>query len=102
MRPSSAPRRFPTFSIPPRWRAIALVAATATATAAVVLPAATAQSPAPAPQMVVGLPDFTNLVDQVGPGVVNVVSQIRGGRQQAAAQQVGQEVAEPVARARGH
>ena len=91
MRPSSAPRRFPTFSIPPRWRAIALVAATATATAAVVLPAATAQSPSPAPQMVVGLPDFTNLVDQVGPGVVNVVSQIRGGREQAAAQDPGDD-----------
>lgn len=54
-------------------RAFALIAATA-ATTAVVLPAATAQSPAsaPAPQMVVGLPDFTNLVDQVGPAVVNI------------------------------
>ncbi|MBN6150834.1 DegQ family serine endoprotease [Xanthomonas sp. AmX2] len=27
---------------------------------------------APAPQLVAGLPDFTNLVEQVGPGVVNV------------------------------
>ncbi|UNU09970.1 DegQ family serine endoprotease [Xanthomonas translucens] len=31
---------------------------------------------APAPQLVAGLPDFTNLVEQVGPGVVNVESTI--------------------------
>jgi serine protease Do len=30
--------------------------------------------------MVVGLPDFTNLVDQVGPGVVNVKAQMGGGQ----------------------
>jgi len=63
-----------------RLRALALVAVTAAATTAVVLPVATAQSPAPAPQMVVGLPDFTNLVDQVGPGVVNIKAQIGGGQ----------------------
>ena len=63
-----------------RLRALALVAVTAAATTAVVLPVATAQSPAPAPQMVVGLPDFTNLVDQVGPGVVNVKAQMGGGQ----------------------
>jgi len=41
--------------------------------AAAGLPAATAQSPqAQAPQLVSGLPDFTLLVDQVGPAVVNV------------------------------
>jgi serine protease Do len=62
-----------------RIRALALVAVTAAATTAVVLPVATAQAPAPAPQMVVGLPDFTHLVDQVGPGVVNVEAQIGGG-----------------------
>ncbi|MBN6112492.1 MULTISPECIES: DegQ family serine endoprotease [Xanthomonas] len=31
---------------------------------------------APAPQLVAGLPDFTNLVEQVGPGVVNVETTI--------------------------
>jgi len=70
-----------------RVRALALVAVTAAATTAVVLPAATAQSPSPAPQMVVGLPDFTNLVDQVGPGVVNVEAQISGGRNEQASVQ---------------
>ena len=33
---------------------------------------ATNRSATPAPQLEAGLPDFTNLVDQVGPGVVNV------------------------------
>jgi len=69
-------------------RAFALIAVTAAATTAIVLPAATAQSPAtasPAP-LVVGLPDFTQLVDQVGPAVVNVEA-IIGGH---AAQQTGQ------------
>ncbi|WP_349999185.1 Do family serine endopeptidase [Stenotrophomonas lacuserhaii] len=63
--------------------------------------AACAQSPSPAPQaaaaqsaaaaprapaqpLVSGLPDFTNLVDQVGPGVVNIETTIvRGGNRQA-------------------
>jgi serine protease Do len=62
-------------------QAAILVALTATATTAVVLPVATAQqstqSTAPAP-MVTGLPDFTQLVEQVGPGVVNVVAEIGG------------------------
>ena len=70
-------------SVPLRVRALALVAVTAAATTAVVLPAATAQSSSPAPQMVVGLPDFTNLVQQVGPGVVNVEAEV-GPRQSAA------------------
>ncbi|HZV23407.1 MAG TPA: DegQ family serine endoprotease [Luteimonas sp.] len=74
MAPSHAP------ALTNRLRALALVAVTAAATTAVVLPVATAQSPAPAPQMVVGLPDFTNLVDQVGPGVVNVKAQMGGGQ----------------------
>jgi serine protease Do len=65
-------------------RALALVAATAAVTSAVVQLPATAQSPAPAPQMVVGLPDFTNLVDQVGPGVVNVEARMGGGPRQMA------------------
>ena len=73
-----APSRLPILSN--RLRALALVAVTAAATTAVVLPVATAQSPSPAPQMVVGLPDFTNLVDQVGPGVVNIKAQIGGGQ----------------------
>ncbi|GAA4862788.1 DegQ family serine endoprotease [Luteimonas vadosa] len=62
--------------------ALALVATTA-ATTALVLPEATAQSTtaaspqaAPPPQMVTGLPDFTNLVERVGPGVVNIESTI--------------------------
>jgi serine protease Do len=74
-----------------RVRALALVAVTAAATSAVVLPVATAQSPAPAPQMVVGLPDFTHLVDQVGPGVVNVEAQIGGARNAQASAQVPDE-----------
>jgi serine protease Do len=74
--------------IPSRARALALVAATAAATTAVVLPAATAQSSSPPPQMVVGLPDFTNLVQQVGPGVVNVEAQV-GSREIASRE--GQE-----------
>ena len=51
--------------------------------------ATTAQSPAAAPRapaqpLVSGLPDFTNLVDQVGPGVVNIETTIvRGGNRQA-------------------
>ncbi len=76
---------------------LSLVLLTSAATAAVVLPIATAQSPqdpapaaapaaqpaqAPAPQLVTGLPDFTHLVDQVGPAVVNVES-IVGGRASA-------------------
>ena len=39
----------------------------------------------PAPELVAGLPDFTRLVDQVGPAVVSVQAEI-GGRAQAAAQ----------------
>ena len=78
--PASPVKRLSVPSIPTRMRALALVAVTAAATTAVVLPAATAQAPAPAPQMVVGLPDFTNLVDQVGPGVVNIEAQIGSSR----------------------
>src|SRR5690606_38282317 len=55
--------------------ALALVAVSAAATTAVVLPQATAQvseSATPAPQLVQGLPDFTLLVDRVGPAVVNI------------------------------
>lgn len=65
-------------------RCALLVAATATATSAVFLAnnadAQTAPSSTPAPQMVAGLPDFTNLVDQVGPAVVNIEANIGGGR----------------------
>ena len=58
-------------------RPLILVSITALAAAAVVLPSATAQSPtavaqSTAPQLVSGLPDFTNLVEQVGPAVVNI------------------------------
>lgn len=67
--------------------------------------AACAQSPSPAPQaataqaaaaprapaapLVTGLPDFTNLVDQVGPGVVNVETTIVRGNRQARAGGMG-------------
>jgi len=50
------------------------------------------RSATPAPQLVAGLPDFTNLVEQVGPGVVNIDTKVtradmmkrsgRGGPQQ--------------------
>ena len=68
--------------------AFALILLTAAATTAVVLPVATAQStadapatqaataqpvtPVPATPLVTGLPDFTRLVEQVGPAVVNI------------------------------
>ncbi len=61
-------------------RILALAAATAAATSAVVVPfASTAQQavPAsPAPQLVAGLPDFTRLVEEVGPAVVNIEAQV--------------------------
>ncbi len=66
-----------------------LVAMTATATSAVLLstdlaaqtaPPPTAPAAAPAPQMVTGLPDFTHLVDQVGPAVVNVTANLGAGQ----------------------
>src|SRR4249919_819281 len=66
----------------PTLRSALLVAATATATSAVLLTnveAQTAPAAAQAPQMVTGLPDFTHLVDQVGPAVVNVEANIGGG-----------------------
>ncbi len=42
--------------------------------------AAARPAAAPAPQLVSGLPDFTQLVDQVGPGVVNVETVIGSRR----------------------
>ena len=39
-------------------------------------PASLAAPKAPAPQLVTGLPDFTGLVEQVSPGVVNVEAKI--------------------------
>ncbi len=70
-------------------RILALVGATAAATGAVVVPlASTAQAPSatPAPQLVAGLPDFTRLVEQVGPGVVSVEAKI-GSRRTARSDQ---------------
>lgn len=58
---------------------ISLAAAVAT-TAIVALPDATAQSSAPqaaAPQLVSGLPDFTQLVERVGPAVVNIEADVK-------------------------
>ncbi|WP_133479953.1 DegQ family serine endoprotease [Cognatilysobacter segetis] len=40
----------------------------------------------PVVQMVSGLPDFTNLVQKVGPAVVNVSAEIRGGSRQMASE----------------
>ncbi|MGO1893597.1 MAG: Do family serine endopeptidase [Luteimonas sp.] len=68
--------------------ALLLVLATAAATAAVIVPsvtaepapqeAATAQTAqtAPSPELVTGLPDFTRLVERVGPGVVSIEATI--------------------------
>jgi serine protease Do len=44
-------------------------------------PAAIARTVAPAAPLVSGLPDFTQLVDQVGPGVVNIETTIVRSRQ---------------------
>lgn len=65
---------------------ISLVAAAATA-AIVALPDATAQSSAvpqaQAPQLVAGLPDFTQLVERVGPAVVNIEADVKPRRAMA-------------------
>jgi serine protease Do len=66
-------------------RTATLATAIAVATSAITFSVATAQSPAPTPpppQMVAGLPDFTHLVEQVGPAVVSVEAEAgrRGGR----------------------
>src|SRR5690554_5884745 len=69
--------------------AVILVLVTAAATAAVTLPSVTAepsssQAPAaqaaPAQELVTGLPDFTRLVERVGPGVVSIEATIGGAR----------------------
>jgi serine protease Do len=59
----------------------------------VILLPATAQSPSPPPQMV-ALPDFTNLVDQVGPGVVNVEAKVGPHERQTAMQTPGDDMPE--------
>jgi serine protease Do len=87
--------RTPTFRMQRNasFRSALLVAATATATSAVLLSAnlfaqnaaptaVPAPTAAPAPQMVTGLPDFTHLVDAVGPAVVNIEANIGGGGSQ--------------------
>ncbi|MBB6599735.1 DegQ family serine endoprotease [Luteimonas sp. MC1825] len=78
--------------------ALALVTLTAAGTAAVILPAATAQSgaaavpaAAPSPSMVSGLPDFTRLVERVGPAVVNIEA-VSGGTTAARPQQQQQQM----------
>ena len=75
-------------------QAAVLIVLTAAATTAVVLPVATATAQqstvSSAPTPVAGLPDFSQLVEQVGPGVVNVMAEIGGNaspRSQAAQQQ---------------
>jgi len=47
----------------------------------------------PAPQLVTGLPDFTALVEQVGPGVVNI--EARSGTRQASRAQAQEEAEIP-------
>jgi len=73
-----------------RTHALALIAMTLPLVACAQSPSpATAAAPAaaapraPAPQLVSGLPDFTNLVEQVGPGVVNVETTITRSSRQA-------------------
>jgi len=66
-------------------RSLSLAAAIAAAASAATFSVATAQSPAPTPpppQIVSGLPDFTGLVEQVGPAVVSVEAEVgsRAGR----------------------
>jgi serine protease Do len=61
-------------------------AATAASAAPAAVPAVAQSS---APQLVTGLPDFTGLVEQVGPGVVNV--EASAGRRQVASQDVEEE-----------
>ncbi|HST45417.1 MAG TPA: DegQ family serine endoprotease, partial [Luteimonas sp.] len=92
----------------------ALVVLTAAATTAVVLPVTMAQSPtaaplpappapggtpapaAPGPSMVSGLPDFTRLVERVGPAVVNIEATIGAapGRGQQAQQAMPDDMPE--------
>lgn len=66
---------------------IILVPLTALATAGIVmLPSADAQqvpATAPQPELVTGLPDFTRLVDRVGPGVVRIEARIAAQRPSA-------------------
>ncbi len=49
-------------------------------------PALAARPATSAPQIVTGLPDFTQLVEQVGPGVVNI--EVRGSARQASRGQI--------------
>lgn len=58
-----------------------------------VAPIAANRSATPAPQLVAGLPDFTNLVEQVGPGVVNVETTITRKDAMARQQRSGPVVA---------
>ena len=69
----------------PSLRSLGLATAIAVATSAITFSVATAQSPAPSvppAQIVSGLPDFTRLVEQVGPAVVSVEAEVgrRGAR----------------------
>jgi serine protease Do len=78
-------------------QAAVLVVLTAAATTAVVLPIATATAQqstlSTAPTPVAGLPDFSQLVEQVGPGVVNVMAEI-GGKASPRQRQVQQDIPE--------
>ena len=68
---------------------LAACAQQADAPAAPVATAAPAVAQSAAPQLVTGLPDFTQLVEQVGPGVVNVEATV--GSRRSAQAQAGEE-----------
>src|SRR3546814_6446658 len=78
-------------------QAVALIVLTAAATTAVVLPVATATAQqstvSSAPTPVAGLPDFSQLVEQVGPGVVSVMAEV-GGNASARQRAVQQDIPE--------
>src|SRR3546814_5516904 len=73
----------------------ARIVLTAAATTAVVLPVATATAQqstvSSAPTPVAGLPDFSQLVEQVGPGVVSVMAEV-GGNASARQRAVQQDI----------
>ena len=66
-------------------------ACTAQPTGSSVAPVTAAQSAAPAAPLVTGLPDFTGLVDQVGPAVVNVSAEVTQRRVSGNGQGPGQD-----------
>src|SRR5690606_32698339 len=87
--------------------AFALILLASAATTAVVLPIATAQTApeaavpaasqataAPAAPLVTGLPDFTRLVEEVGPGVVKIDTTIGSRRSQSEEEALEEQIPE--------